>query len=58
MGTLAQQQLDNLVVAFIRCRLERAAIVSAFRVKVGTLAQQQLENYVEAFRGPTDIFTI
>ena len=41
VGALAQQQLDNLVVASIRCPLECAAVVSA-------LAQQQLDNLVVA----------
>ena len=45
---LAQQQLDDLVVASTRCRLERVAEASTLRVDVGALAQQQLDDLVVA----------
>jgi hypothetical protein len=50
VGTLAQQQLDDLVVAFKRCRIERVAVLAALPVDVGALTQQQLDDLVVASR--------
>jgi hypothetical protein len=49
VAPLPSQQLDDLVVAFIECRIQHVAVVSALRVDVGALTEQQLNDLVVAF---------
>jgi hypothetical protein len=44
VGLDVQQQLDDLLVAFCRSCMQRAAIISSLGIDIGSVIQQQLHD--------------